>query len=243
MKINRAILTNNLCYIEGRKHIPAGVMVHSTAVPGVMAKSFISSWNTAKPGGSEVCVHAFLDNTGVYQTLPFDMVGWHSGGGALGSANYRGYIGFEICEPRDLADKQYFNAVKKLAVQFVAHLCKTYGILPEKPAVISHKEGHQLGIASNHEDIDHWWPKYHNYTMDKFRAEVKALILGSDSEEDDMKEVIYNTLDEVPAYAKPTILKLISKGYLNGDGKGNYALTLDMIRVFVIHDRIGLYDK
>jgi N-acetylmuramoyl-L-alanine amidase len=58
-----------------------------------------------------------------------------------------------------------------------------------------------------------------------------------------MKEVIYNTLDEVPAYAKPTILKLISKGYLNGDGKGNYALTLDMIRVFVIHDRIGLYDK
>ena len=75
MKINRAILTNNLCYIEGRKHIPAGVMVHSTAVPGVMAKSFISSWNTAKPGGSEVCVHAFLDNTGVYQTLPFDMVG------------------------------------------------------------------------------------------------------------------------------------------------------------------------
>jgi len=243
MEIKQAILTNNLCYIEGKKHTPAGIMVHSTAAPGVMAKNFISSWNTAKPDGREVCVHAFIDNTGVYQTLPFDMVGWHSGGGLLGSANYRGYIGFEICEPRNLSDKQYFNTVKDLAVQFVAYLCRTYGIPPEKPFVISHKEGHQLGIASNHEDIDHWWPKYHNYTMDDFRAEVKNLLLGSVSEDDDMREPIYNTLEEVPDYAKPTIQKLISRGYLKGDGQGNYALSQDMIRIFVIHDRMGLYDR
>ena len=51
------------------------------------------------------------------------------------------------------------------------YLCKLYG-LTEKD-VLCHCEGHDRGIASNHGDVMHWFPK-HGKTMDDFRAAVKA---------------------------------------------------------------------
>ncbi|MBR1760897.1 MAG: N-acetylmuramoyl-L-alanine amidase [Schwartzia sp.] len=51
----------------------------------------------------------------------------------------------------------------------------------------------------------------------------------------------YNALAEMPDWAKPTIEKMIAKKLLSGDGKG-LDLSHDMLRVFVIHDRAGLYD-
>ncbi|MEI3140915.1 MAG: hypothetical protein V8S34_04765 [Lawsonibacter sp.] len=37
--------------------------------------------------------------------------------------------------------------------------------------VICHAEGYRRGIASNHGDVLHWWPKF-GKTMDDFRADV-----------------------------------------------------------------------
>jgi len=183
MKITKNYLTKNQCYIIGEKHTPKGVMVHSTATPGVMAAQYVKTWNQFQPNGRQVCVHAFIDDTGVYQTLPFDMVGWHSGTGnkgVKGNANNSGYIGFEICEPKDLKDKQYFEKVKSISVNFAVYLCKTYNLSVEE--ILTHTEGNKLGIASNHADIDHWWKQHHNYTMDMFRAEVKAVLYKENQE-------------------------------------------------------------
>jgi len=58
-------------------------------------------------------------------------------------------------------------------------------------------------------------------------------------EDEPMKR--FNTLEEMPSWAKPTIEKLINRGFLQGDGQG-LNLSEDMIRIFVINDRAGLYD-
>ncbi len=166
MEIIQNILTANNCYKSGKKLSPKKLMVHSTAVPGAPAKNFLSSWNTARPNGREVCVHGFVDDTGVYQTLPWTMQAWHCGGSGNQTA-----IGVELCEPKNYGDKTYFDTVIKNAIQLYAYLAKTYGISPSN--IISHKEGHALGIASNHGDPDHWWGSV-GYTMDNFRADVKA---------------------------------------------------------------------
>ena len=50
-----------------------------------------------------------------------------------------------------------------------------------------------------------------------------------------------NTLEEMPDWAKPTIKKLVGKGFLAGTDQG-LDLSLDMVRIFVIHDRAGLYN-
>ena len=54
--------------------------------------------------------------------------------------------------------------------------------------------------------------------------------------------MIYNYIDKkMPEYARPTILKLVDKGLLQGDENG-LGLTDDLLRVLVINDRAGLYD-
>ena len=90
-------------------------MVHSTAVPGAPAKNFLSSWNTAKPGGREVCVHGFVDDTGAYQTLPWTIQAWHCGGSGNQTA-----IGVEV-------NKQVRNRIIKKRIHV-----KVEHVLPSK---------------------------------------------------------------------------------------------------------------
>ena len=60
----------------------------------------------------------------------------------------------------------------------------------------------------------------------------------NDKEDEDMQR--YNTVQECPEWARKTIQKLVDKGYLSGDGK-NLDLSHDMVRMFVINDRAGVY--
>lgn len=67
--------------------------------------------------------------------------------------------------------------------------------------------------------------------------------------ETEVEEVRYNKIADMPAYAQPTINKLIEKGYLSGygtekdeDGKpADLNISDDMIRMLVINDRAGVY--
>lgn len=196
MNLRTLLLTNNACYKSGKKHTVKGIMVHSTGANNPNLKRYVgpddgllgvntagNHWNQSKPGGRTVCVHAFIGklkdgSIATYQTLPWDMVGWHSGTGSLGSArsaNNNGYIGFEICED-GLTDPAYFNKVYTEAVELCAYLCEKYNLDPMADGVlITHCEGHKRGIASNHADVMHWFPK-HGKNMDTFRAAVKAAI-------------------------------------------------------------------
>lgn len=135
-------------------------------------------------GGKQTCVHAFIGKlkdgrVAVYQTLPWEIPGWHSGSFGNNSADDQGYIGFEICE--DETDDEYFKAAYHEAVKLCAYLCKVYGETifedgkPINEAIISHKEGHdKMKFASGHGDPDHWFnPK--GYTMDDFRQAVQNM--------------------------------------------------------------------
>lgn len=135
-------------------------------------------WNARFSGGKSVCVHAFIGkladgSIATYQTLPWDYRGRHAGGKANDS-----YIGFEICED-GLTDPAYFYAVYKEAVELCVYLCKQYGLTEKN--IICHSEGHKLGIASNHADVMHWFPK-HGKSMDTFRADVKADLFKQEDE-------------------------------------------------------------
>ena len=100
MKLQTQLLTQNDCYKAGRTIAPQGVMIHSTAAPGVMAAAWPARWN--KPG-VEVSVHAFVDDKGVVQTLPWNRRAWHCGAAYSGgpSANNT-HISVELCEPEGM---------------------------------------------------------------------------------------------------------------------------------------------
>lgn len=71
------------------------------------------------------------------------------------------------------------------------------------------------------------------------RIVLESRLINNDMEEVET-EMRYNTINEVPTWARDTIQKLIDKGLLQGDD-GNLNLSEDMIRMFVINDRAGLY--
>lgn len=192
MNLHKLLLTNNPCYKAGKKLNVKGVMVHSTGANNPNLKRYVgpddgllgknqygNHWNNSK---LRKCVHAFIgklaDGTiATYQTLPWDMRGWHGASGPKGSVNNT-HIGFEICEGR-LTDKEYFNKVYKEAAELCAYLCKEFKLDPLADGVlICHSEGHARGIASNHADVMHWFPK-HGKSMDTFRAVVKEAMGGT----------------------------------------------------------------
>ncbi len=226
MKLKPWFLTKNACYEAAVEIQPRGVMVHSTGANNPTLRRYVqpddghlgenpngNHWNQLYPDGKKVCVHAFIgqlaDGTiATYQTLPWTYRGWHSGKGAKGSANDMGYLGFEICED-GLVDRQYFQAVYREAVELTAYLCKTYGLDPRKDGVVlCHAEGHQRGIASNHSDVLHWFPK-HGKSMDDFRADVAAELEKEDDLDMTIDEMIgkmtnqqaYQLLEKANAHA------------------------------------------
>jgi LysM repeat protein len=58
-------------------------------------------------------------------------------------------------------------------------LCSEYGLIEKN--IIYHCEGRKLGIASNHVDVEHWFPR-HGESMDTFRAAVKKALAGGSTD-------------------------------------------------------------
>ena len=116
------------------------------------------------------------------QTMPWNYKPWGCGSGPKGSCN-NGWIQFEICED-NLNDKNYFNKVYKEACELTAYLCKMYNIDPKGtvkvngvnvPTILCHADSHQLGLGSNHGDVNHWFPKY-GKSMETVREDVAKLL-------------------------------------------------------------------
>ena len=204
MKLVQSIMTKNPCYTAGRKITVKGLMLHSVGCPQPNASVFIKNWNT--PSYGTACVHGFIDgNDGtVYQTLPWNHRGWHCASGPKGSGNNT-HIGVEMCEPASIrytggssftcsnlsAARISVKKTYEAAVELFAYLCKLYGLNPTADGVIiSHREGHARGIASNHGDPEHLWNGLGmGYTMNTFRKDVKEKMQGGTVKPDETKEM------------------------------------------------------
>lgn len=205
MRLRQQYLTRNDCYRAGREIVPRGVMVHSTGannpnvsryVPGDEVLGWNRSGNHWDRPGVEKCVHAFIGRwadgeVGVVQTLPWTCRGWHCGAGKAGSANNT-HISFEMCED-DLTDEKYFQAVFAQAAQLIAHLCRQYGLDPLADGVVlSHREGAERGLASNHADPEHWLKRF-GRTMEDLR---RAAAQHKKGEEQVTQEVFDTMLED-----------------------------------------------
>ena len=238
MEIIEAFAVKNKCYQAGAALVPRGLMLHSIGTPQPSAAALAQYFDQYQPGGQSVCVHAFAQADGtVYQTLPWEMRGWHCGGAANNT-----HIGIEMTEPS--AGMAYAEAAAQItgtyrtAVALFAALCETYGLDPLADGVIiGHAEGHRRGVASNHADPEYLWQQYGmGYTMDGFRADVAEATAGTQKEETDMTR--YNTVAEMPAWAQAEAQRLVDRGALKGDADGRLDLSLDMLRTMLVCQRM-----
>ena len=236
--IVEAFTAKNKCYQAGVPLTPQGLMLHSIGTPQPSAAVLARYFDQYQPGGQSVCVHAFVQADGtVYQTLPWEMRGWHCGGAANST-----HIGIEMTEPA--AGVPYAEAAEQItgtyhaAVELFAQLCEMYSLDPLADGVIiGHAEGHRRGVASNHADPEYLWRQYGmGFTMDGFRAAVAEAMAGTQKEETDMTR--YNTVAEMPAWAQAEAQRLVDRGALKGDTDGRLDLSLDMLRTMLVCQRM-----
>ena len=236
MKIIECMHTQSRCYGVKREAIkPVGIVVHSTGANNSSIKRYSqpsdtdpkksellsligvnkygNHWNrSAVSKSTHYMIGKLADGSvGVVQNLPEDIAAWGSGKGKNGSYNYEptGHIQFEVCED-DLKSKEYFDEVYRAAVELCADICRRYGW--KSNVIVSHKEAHAKGYASNHADIDHWLLKF-GLTMNDFRSEVDKLLAPK---EEPSAEKLYRV--QVGAYSKRENAeamkdKLIADGY------------------------------
>ena len=204
MRLHRALLTHNDCYLRGRTIRPQGVMVHSTGANNPWLRRYLAPddgrlgepsprhWNQSGVGA---CVHAMIGKAAdgsvcTYQTLPWNMRGWH-----CGRSGNDTHIAFEICED-GLTDEGYFQTTYQAAVELTAYLCKLYHLDPQADGVVlCHSEGYARGIASNHADVLHWWRKF-GVSMDNFRRDVAEKMKGGERDltEQEVRSIVREEL-------------------------------------------------
>ena len=214
MKIIEAFAVKNKCYQAGAPLYPQGIMLHSVGCAQPSAAVFARSFNQYQPGGASVCVHAFAQADGtVYQTLPWETIAWHCGGSANST-----HIGVEMTEPS--AGMTYAEAAEQIA--------GTYHTA----------EGHRRGVASNHADPELLWRTYDmGYTMNGFRRDVaEAMKNGAREEALDMPR--YDSVAEMPQWARAGVQRLIDRGALQGNTDGKLDVSEDMIRTMIVCQRM-----
>lgn len=90
-----------------------------------------------------------------------------------------------------------------------------------------------------------------NYTLNNEEeltlAQFEEIISRLDALDERLHSIedtmIYNYMDSnMPEWARETIQKLMDKGYLTGVADNELGLTTDMLRIFVIMDKAGVFD-
>jgi N-acetylmuramoyl-L-alanine amidase len=204
---------------------PSYITIHSTANLSSTAKNE-RNWLVNPTNTRIASWHICVGETEAVEAIPLNEVAYHAGT-AAGNANS---ISIEMCE----------SGNRHTVINNTADLV----------AEMLFKRGWGIDRLKRHYD----WsgkncPRILNLTGDwqgweNFKTIVAVKLselVNVDEEVAAMAETRYNKVDELPDWAEPTVQKLIDKGFLVGDGVG-FNLSLDMIRMLVLHDRAGLYN-
>ena len=214
------------------------IVVHYTANNGDTAEGNLRYFSSAT--NLKASAHYFVDEKEVAQSVSDTDTAWHCGGGLQGGGGATHYqkcdnsnsIGIELCSRKNAAGNYYFmDKTLENAIEFIKTLMNKYGI--DRAHVIRHYDVTGKNCPA---------PLIAGNSWSAFLNRLNVPIAPPKEEEED--GMIYNWIDEnMPKWAIPTVEKLYNKGIIKGNEKGELGLNDTMLRMLVIHDRVGLYDK
>lgn len=220
MKINFK-QANSKNYKQGRNKRPEYIVIHYTSNQGDTAKNNADYFARENVGAS---AHYFCDENEIWQSVKDTDTAWHCGAKTYLHPDCRNAnsIGVEIC----MNDKK--GNVRQgsidTAAELVRYLMQRYSVPVDR--------------VIRHYDVT---GKYCPGPMVDDPALWTAFQQSLTQMEDD--SVRYKYYDDMPDWAKPTVSKLVKKGYLKGEGGGVLNLTEDTLKVLVINDRAGCYGE
>ena len=219
---------NESNYTKDRKQSVKYIVVHYTANNGDRAESNGKYFQQPNRNAS---AHYFVDENDVVQSVKDSDTAWH-----CGAKNYKhnkcrndNSIGVEMCSEKDSSGQYYINEeTQKKALEVVKWLMEKYGVPLEN-------------VLRHYDVTGKLCPEPFARNQVQW-LDFKGRLAGQQKEEE--TEMIYNYIDEnMPQWARETVQKLVDKGYLKGNEKGELGLNDTMLKIFVVNDRAGLYGQ
>lgn len=221
------IQCNRANYAAGRGQGVRYIVLHYTANNGDTAKNNCDYY--ARTAGLQASAHYFVDEHGAMQSVAEGDTAWHCGARAYWHPECRNSnsIGIEMCS-RKHADGSYYILPETVAnaAALTREVMARYGIDTEH--VLRHYD-----VTGKHCPMP-WVDNPAQWAA--FKAMLTDNNTDTDEEDEDMTR--YNTIDEVPSWAQDTVRKLVDAGALGGVGGGKLDLSMDMIRLLVITQRM-----
>lgn len=188
------ICVDSSCYKANKRITPRGILIHGTAANNAKLGRWVKTDNeneiAVNPNknwfGSmvnEIIPHATIGvkdghnannkDLALVQLLPYDMRCWGCGSGKYGSYN-DSHIQIEMCQDVSRG-KEYLEKILTSTAEWCAELMMEFDNITIND-IVSHKEAHALGYASNHGDPENWLDLY-GITMSDFRKRVEVWYL------------------------------------------------------------------
>lgn len=245
MEINKSYPCDARNYRKGRRDSIKYIVIHYVGATG-------SALNNAKYYGSAnvgASAHFFVGHASeggaVYQSVAPADCAWHCGsetGKYYSPCRNDSAIGIELCCHKTSGGEWYFDDITvEKAVELTKQLMREYEIDAEH--VIRHYDvTHKCCPAPFVLDPGAWerFKKRlgeEKIDMEKLK-ELEARLAAIEG------KMIYNYVDKnMPEWARPTVQKLVDKGLLRGDENGELHLTDEMLKMFVVCDRAGVFGE
>ena len=231
------------------------IVIHYTAGNGDTAQNNCTYYAN---GSRNASAHYYVGGDGIYQSVPDSLKAWHCGCTSVYKHPYcrnANSLGIEMCSRKNAKGEYYIvNTVVEQAIELTRFLMGVYNIPADN--VIRHYDVWAKACPEPFVKYPDQWKDFKNkitckedepMTYDervKFNALVQAVSdLTATVDKLSEPKMIYNYVDNnMPEWARPTVLKLVSRGFLKGDD-GGLGLTDDLLRILVINDRAGVYDN
>lgn len=188
--------------------------------------------------------HYFVDPVSIWQSVYDSDDAWHCGtksGYYHPECRNSNSIGIELCCKQDANDNWYFEEdTVQNAIELVKTLKDKYNV-PINNILRHYDVTGKLCPAPFVRDSAKWVDFKREIEEEINMKQLEDLTARLVQLESDNKK--YNTIKEIPDWAKTTVNKLIKAKYIVGDEKGNLGLKNSDIRLLVMLDRAGVFDK
>lgn len=264
--VNTSVLSSSSNYYSYSSRTVKYIVLHYTGNSSDTAKANATYFSGGSRSGS---AHYFVDNNSCYQSVALNNAAWAVGGTSSykhAECRNKNSVSIEMCTSGNYAVSEQTEAN---AAYLTAALCRYMGITADivDTYVIRHWDvwakdcpsgwtgsnnarwaGFKERVKSilNNESEDLTMTQYEELQAENERQNEIINTMGQEIAElkNAANPMIYNYIDDnMPDWARPTIQKMVDKGFLQGDETGSLGLTEELLRIFVTNDRAGVYGE
>ena len=238
MDIQHGSIPNSRNYAKGRRADICYLVIHFTSNDGDTA---LNNVNYFKNNAVSDSAHYFVDENTIYSSVPELDTAWHCGAKTYIHPDCRNAnsIGIEMCSRKKDGVFYIMDQTIQNTVWLTRMLMDKYGISAEH--VVRHYDVTHKDCPEPMVRDENLWNDFKNRLQgDEFdmatAAELEKRIAALEN------KMVYNYVDQnMPEWARDTIQRMVEKGILSGNEKHELGLTDEMLTIFVVMDRAGMF--